>query len=147
MKKDVEKQLEAAEMYFNTKFMKISWTARVTNVEVLRRTGVKRCLMKRVKRKQLRFRWHTVRAEEPESDYLFERNDETRSRGRQRTKCMDTVSVTSNLHFDIANHQQNVKCILNSLKSLFHHVEINFVIILSYAYSERKKYLQFQKIL
>ena len=37
IRKDLEKRLEAAEMYFYRRMMRIPWTARVTNVEVLRR--------------------------------------------------------------------------------------------------------------
>ena len=91
VRKDLEKRLEAAEMYFYRRMMRIPWTARVTNVEVLRRAGVERCLMKRVRRRQLKFLGHIVRAGELESDCLLGRIDGTRARGRQRIKYMDSI--------------------------------------------------------
>ena len=78
-------------MYFYRRMMRIPWTARVTNVEVLRRAGVERCLMKRVRRRQLKFLGHIVRAGELESDCLLGRIDGTRARGRQRIKYMDSI--------------------------------------------------------
>ena len=91
IRKDLEKRLEAAEMYFYRRMMRIPWTARVTNVEVLRRAGVGRCLVKKIRRRQLKFLGHIVRAEELESDCLLGRIDGTRARGRQRTTYMDSI--------------------------------------------------------
>ena len=87
----MEKRLDAAEMYLYRRMMRIPWTARVTNVEVLRRAGVERCLMKRVKTRQLKFLGHIVRAEELESVCLLERIERTRDRGGERTIYMDSI--------------------------------------------------------
>ena len=51
-------------MHFFERMMRILWTARVTYVEVLRKAGVERYLMQRVKRRQLKFLRHLVRAAE-----------------------------------------------------------------------------------
>ena len=71
MRKDLEKRLEEAEMYFYRRLMRIPLTARVTNVDFLRKARVERCLMKRVERRELKFLRHVVRAEELESDCLL----------------------------------------------------------------------------
>ena len=47
--------------------------------------------MKKIRRRQLKFLGHIVRAEEPESDCLLGRIDETRARERQRTTYMDSI--------------------------------------------------------
>ena len=78
-------------MWFYRRMMRIPWTARVTNVEVLRRAGVGRCLVQKIRRRQLQFLGHIVRAEELESDCLLGRIDGTRARGRQRVTYMDSI--------------------------------------------------------
>ena len=47
--------------------------------------------MKKIRRRQLKFLGHIVRAQELESDCLLRRIDGTRARGRQRTKYMDSI--------------------------------------------------------
>ena len=91
IRKDLERRLEAVEMWFYRRMMRIPWTARVTNVEVLRRGGVERCLVQKIRRRQLKFLGHIVRAEELESDCLLGRIDGTRARGRQRITYMDSI--------------------------------------------------------
>ena len=91
IRKDLEKRLETAEMWFYRRMLRIPWTARVTNVEVLRRAGVGRCLVNKIRRRQLKFLGHIVRAEELESDCLLGRIDGTRARGRQRMTYMDSI--------------------------------------------------------
>ena len=90
VRNDLEKRLEATEIYFYRRTMIIPWTTRVTNEEVLRRAGVEGCLMKRVRKRQLKFLGHIVRAEELESDCLLRRIDGRRARGRQWTKYVDS---------------------------------------------------------
>ena len=66
-------------------------TARVADEKDLKRAGVEKYLMKRVRRRQLSLLGRIVRAEELESDCLFGEIDEKRPRGRQRTKYMDNI--------------------------------------------------------
>ena len=56
------------------------------------RAGFDSCLMKRVRRRQLKFLGHMVRAAELQSDCLIGRNDGTRARGSQRTTYSWTAS-------------------------------------------------------
>ena len=72
--------------------MIIPFPARVTNVEVLRRAGVEKCLMKTVRRRQLKFLGHIIlNAEKSESDCLLGRIYRTRAGGRQQTTYMDSI--------------------------------------------------------
>ena len=89
--RDLERRLEAAELWFYRRMLRIPWTARVTNVKVLRRAGVQRCLVQKIKRRQLQFLGHIVRAEELESDCILGRLEGTRARGRQRVTYMDII--------------------------------------------------------
>ena len=47
--------------------------------------------MKKIRRRQLKFLGHIVRAQELESDCLLGRIDGTRARGRQRNKYIDSI--------------------------------------------------------
>ena len=91
IKKKMEKKLEATEMWFLRRIQRIPWTARVTNEEVLRRAGLERGLMKSIKRRQLQFLGHILRARGMERDCLLGRIDGRRARGRQRKKYMETL--------------------------------------------------------
>ena len=91
IRRDLERRLEAAELWFYRRMLRIPWTARVTNVEVLRRAGVQRCLVQKIRRRQLQFLGHIVRAEKLESDCLLGRIEGTRARGRQRVTYMDSI--------------------------------------------------------
>ena len=57
----MKKQLEAAEMWFLRRMMKISWIKKVTNQDVLRRALTERQLMKQIVKRQCSFLGHIVR--------------------------------------------------------------------------------------
>ena len=52
---DLERRLEATEMWFIKHIMKISWTEKKSNEEVMKSTGYKRSLMKTIRKRQLEF--------------------------------------------------------------------------------------------
>lgn len=91
MKKDMKKRLEAMEMWILRRMMRIPWTARITNEEVMRRAGVQRELMKEIRKRQLHFLGHALRAEGLERECLLGKIEGTRARGRQRIKFMDAI--------------------------------------------------------
>ena len=91
MKKTMEKRIEAVEMWFLRRMLRIPWTARVSNEEVMRRAGVEKTLMKTIRKKQLKFVGHIMRADGLERNCLLGKVEGTRSRGRQRIKYMDAV--------------------------------------------------------
>ena len=52
---EMERKIEAAEMWFFRRMLKIPWTERVSNEQVLYRAGAKREMMKMVRQRKLRF--------------------------------------------------------------------------------------------
>ncbi|CAH2242692.1 jg7589 [Pararge aegeria aegeria] len=61
IKEDLRKRLEAFEMWAYRRMLKISWTQKVTNEEVLRRVGCQRELWKTVKKKKVAYVGHVLR--------------------------------------------------------------------------------------
>lgn len=55
------KRLEAFEMWAYRRMMKIPWTARVTNVEVLKRIGSKMLVLNTIKRRKMEYLGHVLR--------------------------------------------------------------------------------------
>ena len=81
--KNMEKRLEAAEMWIWRRVLKIPWTDRVTNDAVLRRMGTHRELLKSIRKRQLRFLGHVMRKGELENVCLTGRVEGRRARGRE----------------------------------------------------------------
>ena len=59
-------------------------------------TGHKRFVLKTIRKRQLKFFWHLIRADELEKEILSGKICGTKSKGRQRTKYTDSLknSVT-----------------------------------------------------
>ena len=55
IRKTMQKRLEAAEMWFYRRILRISWTERMTNEEVLRKMGTERLLLDTISERQWRF--------------------------------------------------------------------------------------------
>lgn len=85
------KRLEATEMWFFRRMLRISWTDHVTNQEILQRVGRKKTLMMTLRR-QLKFLGHVMRKEGMENLTLTGRIEGMRSRGRQRLTLMGSLS-------------------------------------------------------
>ena len=58
---DIEKTIEAAEMLFIRRLLRISWTEKKTNVNVLREGNVQRSLLKTISKRQMEFLGHVCR--------------------------------------------------------------------------------------
>ncbi|GFO10328.1 endonuclease-reverse transcriptase [Plakobranchus ocellatus] len=58
---NIKKKLEATEMWFFRRFMRVSWTDRKTNEEVFQLAGMKRSMMKTIRNRQLKFLGHISR--------------------------------------------------------------------------------------
>ena len=88
---EMKNKLRAAEMWFYRRMLRISWRDRVTNEDVMARLGVQRSLVKEIRKRQLNFIGHIIRREKIEHLCLTGRIEGRRSRGRQRTKYMDSI--------------------------------------------------------
>ena len=64
--KQFEKKINATEMWIWRRILKVSWTERKTNEEVLQAMDTSRELMNTIRRRQLRFMGHTIREEKIE---------------------------------------------------------------------------------
>ena len=67
IRKDLRRKLDAVEMWFVRRMLRIQWTDKVTNEEVLRRAGLERGLMRSIEMRQLQFLGHILRAQGLES--------------------------------------------------------------------------------
>ena len=67
--KDLERRLEAAEMWSTRRIMRISWTEKNSNEEVMEMAGYKRSLLKTMKKGNLKIIGHINRADGLENKY------------------------------------------------------------------------------
>ena len=81
---DLMKQLEAAEIWFLRRMLRISYKDRVTNEEVLRRANVDRTLMKDIVNRQMKFFRYVIKKDELENVVVTGFIEGKRARGRQR---------------------------------------------------------------
>ena len=89
--KEMRRRLEAAELWFIRRMLRVPWTARRTNEEVLQMAGVKRELMTQIRKRQFGFLGHVLRGRGLERDCLLGMVEGRRARGRQRIKYMDGI--------------------------------------------------------
>ena len=86
-------KLEAAEMWFYRRMLKIPWTDHVTNEEVLKKIGTKRKLLTSVRKRLLEFLGHVMRKESLENLTLTGHIEGKKSRGRPRIKYLNSLST------------------------------------------------------
>ena len=81
--KAMENRLQAAELWFYRRMLRLRWTDRVTNVEVLRRIGQSTLLLKTIRQQQLKFLCHIMRKDGLEKTILTGKIEGNQDRGRQ----------------------------------------------------------------
>ena len=91
--KDTERRLEAVEMWYIRRIMKVSWTKRKTNEEVMEMAEYKRSLLNTIRKRQLKFFGHVNRADGLEKLLLSGKICGKKSRGKQRTKFTDSLNA------------------------------------------------------
>ncbi|GFN73579.1 endonuclease-reverse transcriptase [Plakobranchus ocellatus] len=89
--KDLEKRLEAAEMWCVSRIMRTSWTKSISNEEEMEMDGYKRSLLKTIRERQLQFWEHINSADGIETQILYGEIYGTRSRGKPRQKYTDIL--------------------------------------------------------
>ncbi|GFR77493.1 endonuclease-reverse transcriptase [Elysia marginata] len=92
--KEIHKKIEAAEMWFFRRMLRVPWTARKMNKEVLKETETTRSFMNRIRRRQAKFVAHIMRREGLDLENLVTtgRMEGKKSRGRQREKMLDGMT-------------------------------------------------------
>ena len=88
---DIEKKIEAAEMWFIRRMLRISWTEKKTNVNILREGNVQRSLLKTIRKRQREFLGHVCRRRGLEFLPLTGKVEGKRDRGKQRIPFLDSL--------------------------------------------------------
>jgi hypothetical protein len=87
------KRLEATEMWFLRRILKISWTEKISNQEMLEMANTERSLIKTMRIRQMRFMGHVYRKGGIEQLRMTGKIGGRRSRGRQQEKYMDSLNM------------------------------------------------------
>ena len=89
--------LEAAEMWFYRRMLRISYTAHETNISVLKRVGQKRQLLHTIQERQIKFTGHIIRKGELEDLCLAGKIPGKKARGGQRLLFLKQIKDNANL--------------------------------------------------
>ena len=79
-------------MWFIRRMLRVPWTAKLTNDEVLRRVDSKRSLINRIHQRQAQFVGHIMRREGLENLITTGKIEGNRGRGRQRGKMLEGLA-------------------------------------------------------
>ncbi|GFO45100.1 hypothetical protein PoB_007160500 [Plakobranchus ocellatus] len=90
--KQIQNKLEATEMWFLRRMLRIPWTAKKTNERVLNEAN-KRTLVRTIRKSQATFLGHVMRRGKLEHLVTTGKFEGKRSRGRQREKIMDRLAT------------------------------------------------------
>ncbi|KAG1692298.1 DNA repair protein complementing XP-G cells [Nymphon striatum] len=92
----MEKRIRSLEMWFYRRILKIVWTDKISNKEVIKRIvdrgGWQLEIMKNIKRRKMQYCGHIIRAEGLQSSIMLGRLEGKRSRGRPRKRWLDDVT-------------------------------------------------------
>ncbi|GFR95408.1 endonuclease-reverse transcriptase [Elysia marginata] len=97
MNNTLNKKIEAAEMWFFRRILKVSWKDKTTNDEVLDMANTGRSLYITFRRRQMKFTGHIYRARGIEHLAMTGKINGKKSRGRQRTTYVDSLNTWANL--------------------------------------------------
>jgi hypothetical protein len=92
MNKGIEKRLEATEMWFWRRMLKVPWTDKITNENILKQINEKRKTIKELRKKQSGFIGHILRKGKLENIVTTGKINGRKDRGRQREKMLDSLT-------------------------------------------------------
>ena len=94
MSTNIEKKLETPDMWYLRRLMKIPWTYRRTNEEVLQLDGVQRSLMKTIRKRLMKLLGHISKRMESRNLYFVGKLKGKRSRQRKLYMgCLNTFAT------------------------------------------------------
>ena len=93
----MKRSLETTEMWFLRRMMRIPWTAKKTNEEVLTEAQTTRQLMTKIRKRQAKFVGHVIRRNQLEHLVTTGKFDGKRGRGRPREKMLDSLADWMNI--------------------------------------------------
>ena len=91
LSREMERRLEAMEMWCWRRMLKVGWTERRSNENILETIGSEREMLKMVRKRQMTFLGHIMREDGLENLTLTGRIAGVRSRGRPRKKYLDRM--------------------------------------------------------
>ena len=91
------------EMWLLRRLLRVPWTAKKSNEEVLKMANCERGLIKAIRKRQLEFLGHICRKGEIEHLTLTGKIEGKRARGRQRTTFLDSLNEWQT-HNNISNN-------------------------------------------
>merc|ERR1712030_143818 len=89
---DIERRLEATEMWFIRRMFRISWKEKKSNVRVLKEANMKRCLIQTIRQRQLQFLGHICRHKSLEYLSITGKIEGRKSRGRPRVTFIKNLN-------------------------------------------------------
>ena len=90
--KQIQKKLEAMEMWFLRRMLRIPWVEKKSNETVLREADTTRSLINKLRKRQATFFGHVMRREALEHLVTTGMMEGKRGRGRQREKMTDGLT-------------------------------------------------------
>ncbi|GFR62471.1 UDP-glucuronosyltransferase 2A1-like [Elysia marginata] len=93
----MKSSLGATEMCFLRRMMRIPWTAKKTNEEILTEAQTTRQLMTKIQKRQAKFVGHVIRRNQLEHLVTTGKFDGKRGRGRPREKMLDSLADWMNI--------------------------------------------------
>ena len=119
-------KIEAAEMWFIRRMLRISWTEKKPNVNVLREGNVQRSLLKTIRKRQMEFLGHVCRLRGLEFLSLTGKVEGKRDRGKQRITFLDSL-------FNSATGGQSKRCLERHVRQcLFQIWHLMMMMMISY---------------
>ena len=97
MGKTDEMKIQAAEMWFYRRMLKVSWTQKRTNEEVLQMAGADREMIINIRRRQMTFLGHIMRREDIEALILSGKIEGKKTRGRPRVNYLEDMHHNAGL--------------------------------------------------
>ena len=92
------RNIEAAELWYYRRILRIPWTAHETNQSVLERVGQEKQLLNIIRKRQISFLGHAIRKDEMENLCLSGKIPGKRARGRQRKMWLQNITNKPQVH-------------------------------------------------
>ena len=92
-------RLDAFEMWVYRRVLKISWTEKITNEEVLRRMGTGRDIVRQFKTRKLQYLGHLMRLNTSQIQLIEGKIEGRRSRGRPRNTWTAEITTTNGMKY------------------------------------------------
>ena len=92
-------KLDAFEMWVYRRVLKISWTEKITNEEVLRRMGTDREIVRQFKTRKLQYLGHPIRHNSSKLQLIEGKIEGRRSRGRPRNTWATDITTTKGMKY------------------------------------------------